>query len=247
MRLCKENGVDFVLAAGGGSVIDSSKAIAAGTTVDHDIWENYLQRKPFTSALPIGVVLTLAAAGSEVSAGSVVSDPESNLKRPAAGEVVLPKFAIMNPEFTMSLPPVQTANGVCDIIAHMMERYFTNVPNVDFTDRLIEGAIRTVLYHAPIVMRDPQNYAARAEIMWAGAVGHNGLLNTGRMGDWGSHDIGHELSGFYDVAHGTSLSILFPAWMKYVTSRTRPNSSSLRRGCSMWIWRRTAWMRSLPK
>ena len=215
-KLCKEKGIDFILAIGGGSVIDSAKGIAAGAKVDYDIWEHYTQRKPFTDAIPLGVVLTIAAAGSETSAASVVSDPETNTKRPAAGEAVIAKFAIMNPVFTMSLPARQTANGACDIIAHLLERYFTTVANVDFTDRLLESAVRSVLYNAPIAIRDPKNYAARAELMWAGTVAHNGLLGTGRMGDWGSHDIGHELSGFYDLAHGTTLSILFPAWMKYV-------------------------------
>lgn len=216
IKICREYNIDFILAVGGGSVIDSAKGIAAGVKYDGDIWECYMTPKRIVSALPLGVVLTIPAAGSETSSGSVVTDEKTGFKRYTGGECLIPKFAILNPEFTFTLPAYQTACGASDIMAHLMERYFTNVKNVDFTDRLIEGSLKTILYNTPLVLEIPDNYEARAEIMWASTIAHNNLLNTGRIGDWGSHDIGHELSALYDIAHGASLSIIFPAWMKYV-------------------------------
>ncbi len=216
IKICREENVDFILAAGGGSVIDSAKGIAAGVFYEGDIWECYMKPRRIVKALPIGVVLTIPAAGSESSTGSVVTNTESGYKRYIGGECLIPKFATMNPEHTYTLPAYQTACGASDIIAHMMERYFTNQKHVDLTDRLIEGAIKTMLYHTPIALEKPDDYDARAEIMWTGTIAHNGLLDTGRVGDWASHDIGHELSAEYDIAHGASLSIIFPAWMKYV-------------------------------
>lgn len=217
IELCKREGVDFILAVGGGSTIDSSKGIAAGVLYDGDIWDLYLypDRQP-DKALPVGVVLTIPAAGSESSWASVVTNEDGWLKRDICAECLIPRFAIMNPEFTFTLPPYQTACGASDILAHMMERYFTQVDHVDFTDRLLEGAMRTVLNYAPVVVDHPENYDARAEIMWAGTLAHNSLLDTGREGDWASHEIEHELSGMYDIAHGAGLSIIFPAWMRYV-------------------------------
>ncbi|MBQ8507843.1 MAG: iron-containing alcohol dehydrogenase [Clostridia bacterium] len=217
IELCKREGVDFILAVGGGSTIDSSKGIAAGVLYDGDIWDLYLypDRQP-EKALPVGVVLTIPAAGSESSNASVVTNEDGWMKRDICDECIIPRFAIMNPEFTFTLPPYQTGCGASDILAHMMERYFTQVDHVDFTDRLLEGAMRTVINNAPIVINEPENYDARAEIMWAGSLAHNGLLNTGREGDWASHEIEHELSGIYDIAHGAGLSIIFPAWMRYV-------------------------------
>lgn len=217
IKLCQEQDVDFILAVGGGSVIDSAKAIAAGIFVSHDVWDFYTKKANAPDkALPIGVILTIPAAGSETSSGTVITNDENGLKRSMGSEVLIPKFAILNPELTYTLPPYQTACGASDIIAHLMERYFTNVTHVDFTDRLIEASIRTVLNFAPKVLKEPDNYDARAEVMWAGTIAHNNLLSTGRIGDWGSHDIEHELSGAYDIAHGAGLSIIFPAWMKYV-------------------------------
>jgi len=169
-----------------------------------------------TEALPVGVVLTIPAAGSESSPSSVITNEDGWFKRSIGTELIIPKFAILNPETSYTLPAYQTACGASDILAHLMERYFTQVPNVDFTDRLIEANIRTILNNAPLALKNPRDYNVRAEIMWAGAVAHNNLLNTGRIGDWGSHDIEHEISGAYDIAHGAGLSIVFPAWMKYV-------------------------------
>ena len=217
IELCRREGVDFILAVGGGSVIDSSKGIAAGMCCDGDIWDLYLypERQP-ERALPVGAVLTIPAAGSESSQASVVTNEDGWLKRDIAAECLIPRFAVMNPEFTFTLPAYQTACGASDILAHMMERYFTRVQHVDLTDRLLEGAMRTILNNVPIALDDPQNYDARAEIMWTGTLAHNNLLDTGRVGDWASHEIEHELSGMYDIAHGAGLSIIFPAWMRYV-------------------------------
>jgi alcohol dehydrogenase YqhD (iron-dependent ADH family) len=219
IRLCRKEKIDLILAVGGGSVIDSSKGIACGTVGDGDIWDRYLGTPPTVErALPVGVVLTLPAAGSETSNGSVVTNEQTSLKRYITGECLIPRFAIMNPELTYSLPNYQTACGASDIMAHLFERYFTNETGVDCTDRLIEGALKTIMHYAPIALRDNTSYDARAQIMWIGNVAHNGLLDTGRIGDWASHDIEHELSGVYDIAHGAGLSIVVPAWMKFVHS-----------------------------
>jgi hypothetical protein len=216
ISLCKEEKIDFILAAGGGSVIDSAKAIAVGVPYEGDVWDFYSTSKSPVEALPIGVVLTIPAAGSETSGSSVITNEEGGFKRSAGGGCMRPKFAIMNPEVTYPLPPYQTACGVSDMLAHLMERYFTQVQNVDLTDRLIEAAMQSILHYGPIVLQSPLDYDARAEIMWAGSMAHSGLLGVGRIGDWASHDIEHELSGVYDIAHGAGLAIVFPAWMKYV-------------------------------
>lgn len=215
IRLCRENGVDFILAVGGGSVIDSAKGIAAGALYDGDVWDFYQGVEPL-QALPVGVVLTIPAAGSESSDSSVVTDLDNNNKRHMAGAVLRPRFALMNPELTYSLPPYQTACGASDIMAHIMERYFTRVANVDLTDRLCEATLKTIIGNVPAVLADPEYYDARAEIMWAGSIAHNDVLGTGRIGDWASHMIEHELSGINDVAHGAGLAVIFPAWMRYV-------------------------------
>lgn len=215
--LCRAQGVDLVLAVGGGSVIDSSKAIAAGVCYPGDIWACYIDpSKTVTQALPVGVVLTIPAAGSESSSGSVITNEDGWLKRPCEGEALYPRFAIINPETNYTLPPYQTACGCADIMAHLMERYFTSVVNVDASDRMIEGLLRTMLYYGPMALREPDNYDVRAEINWAGTLAHNNLLDRGRIGDWASHNIEHELSGIYDIAHGAGLAIVFPAWMRYV-------------------------------
>lgn len=216
IKLCRENNIDFILAVGGGSVIDSAKAIGIGTIYDGDVWDFYVGKNKAEDSLPVGVVLTIPAAGSETSTGSVITNENGWYKRPASNPVPRPKFAILNPELSFSLGAYQTACGVVDIMAHVMERYFTNDKNVDLTDRLCEATLKTIIKNAPIVLKEHDNYAARAEIMWAGTIAHNGLLNTGRIGDWGSHAIEHEISALYDIAHGAGLSIIFPAWMTYV-------------------------------
>ena len=216
IRICRENKIDFVLAVGGGSVIDSAKAIAIGVPYKGDVWDFYTKKVPVTEALPVGVVLTIPAAGSESSNGSVITNEQGMFKKDAGAECMRPQFAIMNPELTFTLPPYQTACGAADIMAHVMERYFTRVPAVDFTDRLCEATLRTIIENVPVALAQPDDYDARAEIMWAGTIAHNDLLSTGRVGDWGSHMIEHELSGIYDVAHGAGLAVVFPAWMKHV-------------------------------
>lgn len=214
IELCRKENVDFILAVGGGSTIDSSKAIAAGTLYDGDFWDLY-SGKPVTKALPIGTVLTIAAAGSEGSSGSVITKEEGMLKRSAGGDVLRPKFSILNPALTQTLPPYQTACGITDIMAHLFERYFTNTTDVEVTDRLIEGLLLTMIHEAPKVMADPDDYEARANIMWAGMLAHNNCCGVGRQQDWSSHDLEHELSALYDCAHGAGLAVAFPAWMEY--------------------------------
>ncbi|MGM0366288.1 MAG: iron-containing alcohol dehydrogenase [Actinomycetota bacterium] len=216
IKLCRENGIDFILGVGGGSVLDSAKAIAIGVPYGGDVWDFYIDKADINEALPVGAVLTIPAAGSEASNGSVITNERGNYKRPASDELLRPKFAVMNPEVTYSLPPYQTACGASDIIAHVFERYFTTTKNVDLTDRLSESVIKTMVKYTPVALREPKNYAARAEIMWTGTLAHNDLLSTGRADDWGSHMIEHEISAIYDIAHGAGLSIVFPAWMKYV-------------------------------
>lgn len=216
IRLCRENNIRFILAVGGGSVIDSSKAIAAGVPYEGDVWDFYTQKKEVGRALPIGVVLTIPAAGSESSPGSVITNEDGWFKRALKSGHIVPSFAILNPELSFTLPSYQTACGAADIMAHIMERYFTNTRHVELTDRLCEATMKTVILNVPKAISDPRDYDARAEIMWSGTIAHNNLLSTGREGDWGSHDIEHEISGIYDIAHGAGLAIVFPAWMKYV-------------------------------
>lgn len=213
---CRENGIDFILAVGGGSVIDSAKAIAVGVPYDGDVWDFYIGKSTPVRALPSGVILTIPATGSEASKSTVITNEDGWYKLSIGHDMLRPAFAIMNPELSFTLPPYQTAAGAVDIMSHVMERYFTNVPNVELTDRLCEATLKTVLRNTPLVMQDPEDYNARAEIMWAGTIAHNDLLSTGRIGDFGSHKIEHELSGIYDVAHGAGLAVIFPAWMKYV-------------------------------
>ena len=216
IELAKEESVDFILAVGGGSVIDSAKAIAVGYFYDGDVWDFYYGDAKITEALPVGVVLTIPAAGSESSTSSVVTKLDGMYKRSIDSKLIRPKFAIMNPEITFTLPNYQTACGAVDIMAHIMERYFTNTDNVEYTDRLSEASLKTIINNTPKVLENNEDYAARAEIMWVGSNAHNGLLGTGREEDWSSHGMEHELSGIYDVAHGAGLAVVFPAWMNYV-------------------------------
>jgi alcohol dehydrogenase YqhD (iron-dependent ADH family) len=216
IRLCREKELTMVLAVGGGSVIDSAKAIAIGVPWTGDVWDFYLKKARPQEALPVGVVLTIPAAGSEASNGSVITNEQGLFKKDAGGECLRPRFAIMNPELTFTLPPFQTACGAADIMAHVMERYFTRVTGVDFTDRMCEALLRTIIDNVPAALARPDDYDARAQIMWASTIAHNDLLGTGRIGDWATHCIEHEVSGIYDVAHGAGLAVLFPAWMRHV-------------------------------
>ncbi len=215
IALCRREHVDLVLAVGGGSVIDTAKGICNGVPYEGDVWDFYTYRQKPKTSLPLGVLLTHAAAGSEMSYSSVITNENGMLKRGFLSLTNVPTFSLLNPEWTFSLPPYQTACGAVDIMAHMMERYFTTVEHVELTDRMIAAGIRTVLHQAPLVLQNPADYDARAEIMWAGTLAHNTLLETGRIGDWVSHKLSHELSAAFDLAHGAALAVLFPAWMKY--------------------------------
>lgn len=216
IEICKKEGIDFILAVGGGSVIDSAKAIAMGACYDGDFWDFYSGKAQPQKALPVGTVLTIAAAGSEGSGDSVVTKSDGMYKRGASGECIRPKFSILNPALTQTLPPYQTAAGATDIMAHVCERYFTNTKNVETTDRLCEAVLLAMINETPKVIADPDDYEARANIMWAGMVAHNNIVGVGRDQDWNSHGIEHELSGLYDCTHGAGLAVIMPAWMTYV-------------------------------
>ena len=216
VKLCREQKLDFVLAVGGGSSIDSSKAIAMGAANDGEVWDYFVGMRELTRALPVATILTIPAAGSESSTASVVTNEDGWIKRGFNSELLYPKFSVLNPELAFTLPAFQVACGSADIMSHLMERYFTNSRNVAFIDRLLEATMKTVIAQAPKVLAKSTDYDAWSELMWAGTIAHNNLLNTGRVGDWGSHDIEHEISGIYDVAHGAGLAVVFPAWMKHV-------------------------------
>ena len=216
IELVKDNRIDFILAVGGGSTIDSAKAIAIGALYEGDVWDFFTRKERVTKTIPVGVVLTIPAAGSESSTSSVITNEDGWYKRSVGHVMMRPKFAIMNPELTFTLSQYQTACGLADMYAHVLERYFTNTLNVDFTDELCEATLRSIIKHGMVVKEKPTDYAARAEIMWEGNIAHNGLLGVGRVEDWASHGIEHEISAIYDVAHGAGLAIVFPAWMKYV-------------------------------
>ncbi len=213
--LCRRENVDFILAVGGGSTIDSSKAIAAGVPYDGDFWDLY-SGTPITVALPVGTVLTISAAGSEGSPNTVITKEEGMIKRGSGSDLLRPKFSILNPALTQTLPPYQTAAGATDIMAHLYERYLTNSKEVEVTDRLIEALLLTMKKETPRVIEDPDNYDARANIMWAGMMAHNNSVGVGRSQDWTSHGIEHELSAMYDCAHGAGLAVTMPANFRYV-------------------------------
>lgn len=219
IKICREQGVGFVLAVGGGSVIDSAKAIALGAPYSGDVWDFWANKAKPKEALPVGAVLTIPAAGSEASDSVVITNEDGWLKWGLNIELNRPRFAIMNPELTFTLPAYQTASGAVDIMAHVMERYFTNVKHVDLTDHLCEAVLKTMINNTAIALARPDDYNARAEMMWAGTLAHNGFLSTGRLGDWAPHQIEQELSAIYDVAHGAGLAVIFPAWMKYTLQR----------------------------
>ena len=217
IELCKKEHVDFILAVGGGSVIDSGKAIGYGVANEGDVWDFYERKRVAAGCLPIGVVLTIAASGSEMSNSSVITKEEGGIKRGYNDEICRPKFAIMNPELTMTLPDYQTACGCTDILMHTMERYFTQGDSLEITDSIAEGLLRTVMAQAVILRDDPKNYDARAEVMWAGSLSHNGLTGCGiQASDFSSHALEHEIGGVYDVAHGAGLAAIWGSWARYV-------------------------------
>ena len=216
IELCKKEGVDFILAVGGGSVIDSSKAIGYGVANEGEVWDFYEKTRMPEKCIPIGAILTIAAAGSEMSNSSVITNEDGWLKRGCNSDSCRCKFAIMNPELTYSLPDYQTACGCTDILMHTMERYFTTVEDTMLTDRIGEALMKTVIQSAKVLIKDPENYNARAEVMWAGSLSHNGLTGCGTTGDWASHQLEHELGGMFDVAHGAGLAAIWGSWARYV-------------------------------
>ena len=223
IELCKKEGVDFLLAVGGGSAIDSAKAIGYGLKNEGDVWDFYDYKRTAKDSMPLGVILTLAATGSEMSDSSVITKEEGLVKRGYSSDYGRPKFAILNPELTMTLPDYQTACGCTDIMMHTMERYFTNGGNMEITDSMAEALLRTVKTNALILAKDPKNYDARAEVMWAGSLSHNGLTGCGNDGgDWMTHKLEHELGGLYDVAHGAGLAAIWGSWARYVYKNCLP-------------------------
>ena len=221
--LCRREKIDFILAVGGGSVIDSAKAIGYGLANDGDVWDFYEHTRQASACLPIGVVLTIAASGSEMSNSSVITNDETLEKRGYNNDISRPVFAVMNPEITMTLPPYQTACGCTDILMHTMERYFTNGGNMELTDAIAEGLMRTVITNAKILVDDPDNYDARAEVMWSGSLSHNGLTGCGNDGgDFASHLLEHEIGGMFDVAHGAGLAAIWGSWARYVIDNCTP-------------------------
>ena len=217
IELCRREKVDFILAVGGGSVIDSSKAIGYGAANEGDVWDYYEKKRIPSACLPIGAVLTIAAAGREMSNSSVVTNENGWLKRSYNDDISRCKFTIMNPELTYTLPDYQTQSGCTDILMHTMERYLNHSSNMEITDSISEALLKTVMKNAKILRNDPYNYEARAEVMWAGSLSHNGLTGCGTDGgDWASHQLEHELGGMFDVAHGAGLAAVWGSWARYV-------------------------------
>lgn len=214
--IVRRENIDFILAVGGGSVIDSAKAIGMGVNLDEDVWNVFTgDYKGKITTIPVGTILTIPAAGSEMSPSTVITNEEKLLKKGYTNQVICPVFSILDPTYTYTLPAYQSACGISDILAHMFERYFTKSKDVEISDRLLEGNIVTVLEFAPKVLENPTDYHARSIMMWAGTIAHNNMLAVDRIGDWGTHSIEHELSAIYDIPHGEGLAIIFPAWMKY--------------------------------
>ena len=217
IELCREEGVDFILAVGGGSVIDSAKCIAYGVCMDKDVWDLYLGKADAPKTmLPVACVLTIPAAGSEMSEASVITNEDGDIKLGYSNNMSRPKFAIMNPRRTFTLPPYQTAAGVTDMMMHTMERYFTLDDDMDLTTDLAEAVLRRMKTAVFDVLKNPEDYRQRAQIMWGGSVAHNGLTGCGVHDDWATHQLEHELSGMFDVTHGAGLAAVWPSWARYV-------------------------------
>lgn len=216
IKLCRENNVDFILAIGGGSVIDCSKFIAGGYYYDGDPWDFFIGKGDITKALPLASILTLSATGSEMNRGGVISNLETNQKLAAGHPALSPKFSILDPTYTYTVPKNQTAAGAVDIMSHIFEVYFTPTKTAFLQNRMAEGLLKTVFHYGPIAFNEPENYEARANLMWASSLAINGLLSYGKDTNWSVHDMEHELSAFYDITHGVGLGILTPVWMEYI-------------------------------
>ncbi len=216
IALCREQGVDFILAVGGGSVIDSSKAIAYGVPYEGDVWDFYVGKAEAETCLPVATLLTIPAAGSEMSEASVITNEDGDIKLGYSNNISRPKFAIMNPERTFTLPAYQTAAGVTDIMLHTMERYFNPDCDMTVTDAIAEALMRTMMDSVFAVLENPEDYRNRAQIMWAGSLAHNDVTGNRLNGDWATHQIEHELSAMFDVTHGAGLAVVWPSWARYV-------------------------------
>lgn len=216
IKICKENGIDFILAIGGGSVIDSAKAISLGTAYEGDVWDFFTGKNEPKDSMKVGVVLTIPGSGSEMSESSIISNEELSMKCVCDTEKNFPVFSILDPQVCFTIPPYLMACGVTDIMSHLMERYFSQAENTELSDALLEAAMRTVVEFGPKIMAEPKNYNNTAQIMWSATVAHNGMIACGRIADWSSHRIEHEISAIYDITHGAGMAIVFPAWMKYV-------------------------------
>ncbi len=230
IEICRREGIDGLLAVGGGSVIDTAKAIAGGVPYEGDFWDFWVGKAVMSAALPIGVVLTIPAAGSEGSGNSVITNTATNAKISLRTDFWLrPKFALLDPELTYTLPPFQTACGIADMMAHIYERYFSPTTDVEVTDRVSEGVLKAIIEEGPKVMADPADYQARANIMWAGTLAHNGVCGCGRAEDWTSHAMEHEVSALYGVAHGAGLAVVMPAWMTFMAHHAPAKGAQMAR------------------
>ena len=216
VELCKKYEIQLVLAVGGGSTIDCAKIIAAGAGYNGDAWDFFTRKARINFALPIGTILTLAATGSEMNANAVISNDDTKEKLGTGSPVLIPRFSILDPEYSFTVPPEQTAAGTVDIISHIFEQYFSPTPETFIQDRLAEAMLKTCIHYGPIAIAQPDNYEARANLMWTGSLALNGLLGAGKRTDWATHDIEHEISALYDVTHGLGLAVLTPYWMQYV-------------------------------
>lgn len=235
IEICRREKIDFLLAVGGGSVIDSCKAISFGVFYDGDVWDLISGKvRPGDERIPVGDILTLPAAGSEESDSCVISDETIPMKTGFGSPLMRPVFSIMNPELTYTLPSYQTACGCMDIMAHAMERYFSPTPNVEMTDRVTEGILATVIHNLPIALSRPDDYAARAEIMLCGTWAQNDMTGCGRAQDWFNHGLEHQISGYYDIAHGAGLAISFPAWMEYLCEKKECVSKLAQYAVRVW-------------
>ena len=236
IEICKKEKIDFIVAIGGGSVADSAKGIALGACYDGDFWDFFVGKEVPKAALPLGVIITLPATGSEGSNSSVITHENGNLKRGCNTDWNRPAFALMNPELTYTLPPYQTACGIVDIMSHVLERYFSPTENVSLSDNLCEAILRTMVQNAPIVMENPRDYDARANIFWAGTLAHNNVVGTGRVQDWACHKMEHELSGMYEVAHGAGLAAVIPVYMKYQLAKAPEKCAALFARLAREVW-----------
>lgn len=222
IKICKEHNIGCVLAAGGGSVIDTAKAVAVGAKYDGDVWDFYDKKAVPTEALPVGTIMTLPATGSEGSNGSVLNNPETGESADVMADFLRPTFTLMNPDLTLTIPKRQTVFGIIDMFSHVLERYFSSSTDTYLTDYMCEGVMKSILVNTKALMKDLEDYNARAELMWTAIVAHNGLLATGRNQDWATHTIGAQLSAQYNCVHGATLSVLFPNWARYVYKENLP-------------------------